>query len=96
MIAAVLAEDVGAGDVTTDAIVPEERIAVADIVIREAGVVFGLAEALAVVDTTGELLLRQAVPAAAQAEPYLHQALGVARRCPCTADRHLRLVHRGI
>jgi hypothetical protein len=39
-----------------------------------------LAEALAVVDTTGELLLRQAVPAAAQAEPYLHQALGVARR----------------
>ena len=55
-----------------------------------------LAEALAVVDTTGELLLRQAVPAAAQAEPYLHQALGVARRCPCTADRHLRLVHRGI
>ena len=47
MIAAVLAEDVGAGDVTTDAIVPEERTAVADIVIREPGVVCGLAEAAA-------------------------------------------------
>jgi predicted ATPase len=52
-----------------------------------------LAEALAVVDTTGEcwweaelhrltgdLLLRQAVPAAPQAETYWHQALAVARR----------------
>ena len=48
MIAAVLAEDVGAGDLTTDAIVPEERTAVADIVVREPGVVCGLAEAAAV------------------------------------------------
>jgi nicotinate-nucleotide pyrophosphorylase (carboxylating) len=48
VIAAVLAEDVGAGDLTTDAIVPAERTAVADIVLREPGVVCGLAEATAV------------------------------------------------
>ena len=48
MIAAVLAEDVGAGDLTTDAIVPATQTAVADIVLREAGVICGLAEATAV------------------------------------------------
>jgi nicotinate-nucleotide pyrophosphorylase (carboxylating) len=48
VIAAVLAEDVGAGDLTTDAIVPQERTAVAEIVVREPGVVCGLAEATAV------------------------------------------------
>jgi nicotinate-nucleotide pyrophosphorylase (carboxylating) len=48
MIAAVLAEDVGAGDLTTEAIVPEELTAVADIVVRQPGVVCGLAEAAAV------------------------------------------------
>jgi nicotinate-nucleotide pyrophosphorylase (carboxylating) len=48
MIAAVLAEDVGAGDLTTDAIVPVAQTAVADIVLREPGVVCGLAEAAAV------------------------------------------------
>ncbi len=42
LIAAGLAEDVGAGDITTDAIVSEDLQATADIVVREPGVVCGL------------------------------------------------------
>ncbi len=42
LIAAGLAEDVGAGDITTDAIVPADLQASADIVVREPGVVCGL------------------------------------------------------
>jgi nicotinate-nucleotide pyrophosphorylase (carboxylating) len=53
-----LAEDVGAGDVTTEAIVPAELLGSADVVVREPGVVCGLAEAFAVLrrlDPTAEL-----------------------------------------
>lgn len=42
LIASGLAEDVGAGDITTDAIVPADMQATADIVVREPGVVCGL------------------------------------------------------
>lgn len=40
---AALAEDVGAGDVTTEATVPEEAVGTAEILLKEAGVVCGLA-----------------------------------------------------
>jgi nicotinate-nucleotide pyrophosphorylase (carboxylating) len=43
-----LSEDVGDGDLTTDAIVPEGLHGEAAVVVREAGVVCGLAEAFAV------------------------------------------------
>ena len=42
LIAAGLAEDLGTGDITTDAIVPADLRATADIVVREPGVVCGL------------------------------------------------------
>jgi nicotinate-nucleotide pyrophosphorylase (carboxylating) len=45
VIEAALAEDVGRGDVTTDAIVPADRRASADVVVKAAGVVCGLAAA---------------------------------------------------
>ena len=44
-----LAEDVGEGDVTTDAIVPEDLRGTAAVVLRERGVICGLDAALAVV-----------------------------------------------
>jgi nicotinate-nucleotide pyrophosphorylase (carboxylating) len=43
-----LAEDLGAGDATTDAIVPEDATATADLLLKERGVVCGLAHAEAV------------------------------------------------
>jgi nicotinate-nucleotide pyrophosphorylase (carboxylating) len=48
VIARALAEDVGSGDVTTDAIVPAELRGSADVVVREAGVICGLDQAFAV------------------------------------------------
>ncbi|HVI37979.1 MAG TPA: carboxylating nicotinate-nucleotide diphosphorylase [Gaiellales bacterium] len=48
MIARALAEDVGSGDVTTDAIVPADMRGSADVVVREAGVICGLDQAFAV------------------------------------------------
>jgi nicotinate-nucleotide pyrophosphorylase (carboxylating) len=48
LIAAGLAEDVGSGDITTEAIVPEGLQATADIVLREPGVVCGLESAVEV------------------------------------------------
>jgi nicotinate-nucleotide pyrophosphorylase (carboxylating) len=48
VIARALAEDVGSGDVTTDAIVPADLVGSADVVVREAGVICGLDQAFAV------------------------------------------------
>jgi nicotinate-nucleotide pyrophosphorylase (carboxylating) len=48
VIARALAEDVGSGDVTTDAIVPADMRGSADVVLREAGVICGLDQAFAV------------------------------------------------
>ena len=48
VIARALAEDVGSGDVTTDAIVPADLRGSADVVVREAGVICGLGQAFAV------------------------------------------------
>ncbi|HSS56166.1 MAG TPA: carboxylating nicotinate-nucleotide diphosphorylase [Gaiellales bacterium] len=48
MIARALAEDVGSGDITTDAIVPADLVGTADVVVREAGVICGLDQAFAV------------------------------------------------
>ncbi|MFL6048982.1 MAG: carboxylating nicotinate-nucleotide diphosphorylase [Gaiellales bacterium] len=48
VIARALAEDVGSGDVTTDAIVPADMRGSADVVVREAGVICGLDQAFAV------------------------------------------------
>ncbi|MDW8338730.1 MAG: carboxylating nicotinate-nucleotide diphosphorylase [Thermoleophilia bacterium] len=42
LVRAALAEDVGAGDLTTDAIVEPAAVATAELVVREPGVVFGL------------------------------------------------------
>jgi nicotinate-nucleotide pyrophosphorylase (carboxylating) len=46
LLLAAIAEDVGAGDLTTDALVPESTSATADIVVRSPGVLAGLAVAL--------------------------------------------------
>ena len=51
LIAAGLTEDVGTGDVTTDAIVPAALQATAEIVLREPGVVCGLESAFEVFRT---------------------------------------------
>jgi nicotinate-nucleotide pyrophosphorylase (carboxylating) len=48
VIVRALAEDVGSGDVTTDAIVPPELRGSADVVVREAGIICGLDQAFAV------------------------------------------------
>lgn len=48
VVAAALAEDVGAGDLTTEATVPEAAAGVGEILLREPGVVCGLAVAEAV------------------------------------------------
>lgn len=48
VIARALAEDVGSGDVTTDAIVPADLRGSADVVVRETGVICGLDQAFAV------------------------------------------------
>ena len=48
VITRALAEDVGSGDVTTDAIVPADLRGSADVVVREAGVICGLDQAFAV------------------------------------------------
>jgi nicotinate-nucleotide pyrophosphorylase (carboxylating) len=48
VIARALAEDVGSGDVTTDAIVPADLRGSADVVVREAGIICGLDQAFAV------------------------------------------------
>jgi nicotinate-nucleotide pyrophosphorylase (carboxylating) len=46
LLRSAIAEDVGAGDITTEAIVPESAMATADVVVRVAGVVAGLPVAL--------------------------------------------------
>ncbi|MDQ3671919.1 MAG: nicotinate-nucleotide diphosphorylase (carboxylating), partial [Actinomycetota bacterium] len=48
VVAAALAEDVGAGDVTTEATVEAGAIGTAELLVKEAGVVSGLAAAEAV------------------------------------------------
>jgi nicotinate-nucleotide pyrophosphorylase (carboxylating) len=48
VVAAALAEDVGAGDVTTEAIVPADAVGSAELLVKEPGVVCGLAAAEAV------------------------------------------------
>jgi nicotinate-nucleotide pyrophosphorylase (carboxylating) len=46
LLRAAIAEDVGAGDITTEALIPELASATADIVVRSSGVLAGLAVAL--------------------------------------------------
>jgi len=41
-VLAALAEDIGAGDVTTEAIVPEDAVGIGELLLKEAGVVCGL------------------------------------------------------
>src|SRR3954447_9359978 len=49
VIGRALAEDIGSGDVTTEAMVPADREVVADVVVKAAGVVCGIPELLACV-----------------------------------------------
>jgi len=42
IVLAALAEDIGAGDVTTDAAIPADAVGVADLLVKEAGVVCGV------------------------------------------------------
>ena len=42
IVLAALAEDIGAGDVTTDATIPADAVGVADLLVKEAGVVCGV------------------------------------------------------
>jgi nicotinate-nucleotide pyrophosphorylase (carboxylating) len=45
IVLAALAEDIGAGDVTTDSTVPADSVGLADLLVKEAGVVCGLSVA---------------------------------------------------
>ncbi|GIU94538.1 MAG: nicotinate-nucleotide diphosphorylase (carboxylating) [Gaiellaceae bacterium] len=58
-----LAEDVGAGDVTTEAIVPPGQTATAELVVKEPGVVFGLEVAEAVFRSLAEGIAFEALAA---------------------------------
>lgn len=53
-VVAALAEDVGTGDVTTEATIPAEAVGTAEIVVKEPGVVCGLAVAEATFRALGE------------------------------------------
>jgi nicotinate-nucleotide pyrophosphorylase (carboxylating) len=53
LVARALAEDIGPGDITASAVVPEDAVATARIVQKEAGVVFGLDAAAEVFRQTG-------------------------------------------
>jgi nicotinate-nucleotide pyrophosphorylase (carboxylating) len=53
-VGAALAEDVGTGDVTTEATVPEDAVGTAEILVKEPGVVCGLAVAETVFRTLDE------------------------------------------
>jgi len=55
-VSAWLAEDVGAGDATTSSVVDEDSVCEARIVVKEPGVVCGLAAAAAVFETLGARL----------------------------------------
>ena len=90
MIAAVLAEDVGAGDLTTEAIVPEQQTAVAEIVVREAGVICGLAEAAAVFRELDPQIVLEAVVedgAAVDRVPFAAARLAGSARAILTGER---------
>jgi nicotinate-nucleotide pyrophosphorylase (carboxylating) len=62
LIARALAEDVGPGDVTADAVVPEDAVANARIVQKEAGVVYGLEAAVEAFRRTGAGELERLAP----------------------------------
>jgi nicotinate-nucleotide pyrophosphorylase (carboxylating) len=90
MIAAVLAEDVGAGDLTTDAIVPAAQTAVGRIVLREPGVICGLDEAAAVFhELDPGLCVEPAVAdgAAVDAVPFAAARLTGSARAILTGER---------
>jgi nicotinate-nucleotide pyrophosphorylase (carboxylating) len=69
VIGRALAEDLGAGDVTTAAVVPEDLAVTADVVVGAAGVICGMAELIACVrlldpDAAMELRVRDGEPIA--------------------------------
>ena len=77
VIDAALAEDAGRGDPTTEATVPAEMTAVADVVMREPGVVCGL-------EVAHEVVLR--LDPAAEMEVLVGEGSSVAE-APCTIAR---------
>jgi nicotinate-nucleotide pyrophosphorylase (carboxylating) len=62
LVARALAEDVGPGDVTARAVVPEEAVATARIIQKQAGVVYGLDVAAEVFRQTGAGKLERLAP----------------------------------
>jgi nicotinate-nucleotide pyrophosphorylase (carboxylating) len=62
LVARALAEDVGAGDITAEAVVTEDAVATARIVQKEPGVVFGLDAAAEVFRQTGADELERLAP----------------------------------
>jgi nicotinate-nucleotide pyrophosphorylase (carboxylating) len=85
-----LAEDVGAADLTTDAIVPAGARGTADVVLREPGVVCGLDAALAVVrrldpEATMEVLVPEGT--AATEVPVAVARIQASSRALLTAER---------
>ena len=88
-VRAALAEDVGAGDVTTNATVPESALAIGRIVAREPVTVAGLGlaeEAFRQISTSVELLRKVADGARAERGATLLQVKGPARAI-LTAER---------
>jgi len=85
-----LSEDVGDGDLTTDAIVPEGLHGEAAVVVREAGVVCGLAEAFAVLlrlDPEAEMEVLVADGGAVANPPVTAARLRASMRALLTGER---------
>ena len=90
VIDAALAEDVGGGDVTTDAIVPAGLRATADLIVKAPGVVCGLDAALAVfrrLDPSAELRVLVPEGRAVDAPPAVVATLTATARAMLTGER---------
>jgi nicotinate-nucleotide pyrophosphorylase (carboxylating) len=90
VIAAALREDIGAGDLTTDAIVPEGMRATADVVVKAAGVVCGLDTALAVfqnLDRSAAMRVRVADGGWVGTPPTTVATVHASARAVLTAER---------
>ena len=98
VIGRALAEDLGTGDVTTEATVPAHIEAVADVVVKEAGVVCGISELVACVralDADAEVELLAAEGDAVTSPPETVARIRGQARAILTAERTgLNLVQR--
>jgi nicotinate-nucleotide pyrophosphorylase (carboxylating) len=98
VIGRALAEDLGSGDVTTEATVPADREVVADVVVKAAGVVCGIPELLAcvqILDPDAELEAIAAEGVVVESPPQVVARIRGKARAVLSAERTgLNLVQR--